>query len=74
MEWMPIESAPKDKSVLLLMGGKFPSVGQWDSQPFNYRAHPYWRSERGHIFGKTWDRENQPTHWMPLPEPPKEKL
>jgi hypothetical protein len=77
MEWMPIEGAPKDESyVLLLMGGKYVSVGKWETQPFHTKPKPHWTCERGLVMGKAWDRANQPTRWMPLPplpEPPKEE-
>jgi hypothetical protein len=75
MEWHPIITAPKDgTSVLLLMGGSIPSVGAWDKQPYHANPKPYWVSERGYCFGKAWDRANQPTHWMPFPESPKETV
>ena len=59
-EWKPIETAPKDgKSILLYPSpylGEYVAVGNWASHP------------------KVWmtagDMVN-PTHWMPLPEPPK---
>lgn len=71
MNWQPIETAPKDGSyVLLLLGGKFVSVGSWDLQKHHSKPNSFWASERGLLFGKTWDRANQPTHWMPLPAPP----
>ncbi len=65
-EWQPIETAPKDGSVILLWGrywsdsqGWFPAPlqGQWNRD----RWEAVWR----YSFGV------RPTHWMPLPEPPK---
>jgi hypothetical protein len=68
-EWQPIETAPKDGLAVLL----------WPYQP--------WAVLRGHameevVLGyRTMDdkwynpeqRETfEPTHWMPLPEPPQE--
>lgn len=50
-EWMSIETAPKDKLILLWDGEH--TIGAW-------------------IDGE-WQpclTEQQPTHWMPLPEPP----
>jgi hypothetical protein len=72
MEWMPIETAPKveDEDVLLLMGNGARTVGRWDTQPFHTKPRPLWKTERGYLYGKAWDRENQPTHWMALPPPP----
>jgi len=72
MEWQPIETAPLDKSVLLLMSGGARTVGQWQLQSSHKKARPYWETERGWLFGKAWDRDHQPTHWMPLPALPDE--
>lgn len=59
-EWKPIETAPKDGMVLV--------AGFWDDG----RS---WR-DIGHcdhlgVVGR-WDYNLEPTHWMPLPEPPDE--
>ena len=58
--WRPIETAPKDKSSILII----------DSD--NFITIGYFSEERG-CFANTeecWKIET-PTHWMPLPEPPK---
>lgn len=65
MEWQPIETAPKDKTLLL-----------WRSS--------YGLPVAGHILaGDLWGafvpgvpmlfqkHIEEPTHWMPLPDPPK---
>lgn len=61
MRWQPIESAPKDREVLLLD----PEVGVCMGA---YYSGKYWTTVcvRG---GE--DDFSEPTHWMPLPEPPK---
>lgn len=77
-EWQPIESAPRDGTVILLCAGKAqPCAGMWFDKP-------------GFEYGRCWlcfDPEGvfagddeldaymasgwyNPTHWMPLPEPP----
>jgi hypothetical protein len=30
---------------------------------------PYWQNMLGAVL-TSWERDNPPTHWMPLPEPP----
>lgn len=75
LTWRPIETAPREegKYVLLLMADGSVTVGGWDSQPFHSKPRPLWKTERGYLYGKAWDRENQPTHWMPLPQPPQQE-
>lgn len=59
--WQPIETAPKDGTMVLACwagSGIHPIVSRWLKN-----------SERWtHPFNKP---VNPPTHWMPLPEPPK---
>jgi hypothetical protein len=66
--WRPIESAPKDGTpVDLWVDGRRWTNMEWNStSPCN----PYgaWKPE-----GASWEEELSclnPTHWMPLPEPP----
>ena len=70
-EWMPIESAPKDETAVILY---MPAVG--------YRGavitSAYWTThnvECWHVDdqknGPYPLRGTSPAHWMPLPEPPK---
>ncbi len=55
-EWLPIESAPKDgKRVILFVPPYGAGSGHWDE---TWHAH------------FTLNRHAQPTHWMPLPDPP----
>ncbi len=68
--WRPIETAPKSHDGLLLYDGASVSQGGWLSQVdqgADYEGQggapsPGWWSVDG----------GQPTHWMPLPEPPRE--
>jgi len=72
-EWQPIETAPTNgRSVLLALSSKHVTVGRWEPQQFHKTPRPYWSTERGWLFGISWDRKNQPTHWMPLPDPPRD--
>ena len=62
-EWLPIETAPKDRDTRLL--GFIPSY----REPVQFIA---WGG------GRWWDagiweplaKDQQPTHWTPLPPPP----
>lgn len=58
--WQPIETAPKGVHVLL--AAEFDGPGDW-----RIKIGGYWDGV-WHIYGGTWS----PTHWMPLPNPPKE--
>ena len=57
MEWQPIETAPRDGQAILA----------WDENEtweIAYRQRGKWRyGPKGYSFN--------PTHWMPLPDPPK---
>lgn len=66
-EWQPIETAPRDGTSVLLF---CPADDCWES----YIAQGWYESG---IFDRRWYAavdENplspQPTHWMPLPNPP----
>ena len=64
MSWQPIETAPKDGTVIDLWadGQRLPNCkwryGGWSQE---YAEHP----------SAHFDIYDEPTHWMPLPEPPK---
>lgn len=64
--WLSIESAPKDGTFLLLYGphsrrgGNYQLTARWDGQ--------YWESA-----DDGYNIYLDPTHWMPLPDPPAEK-
>ena len=58
MEWQPIETAPKDGTVFLAF---------WDKDG-DTRYVCAKRGRRGGPIGL----QRPPTHWMPLPEPPKD--
>lgn len=62
-EWQPIETAPKD-------GTRF-----WAYDPTSEEKQMacWWQNDFGMWEGwmNVWDNEPNPTHWMPLPDPPK---
>ena len=61
MKWQPIKTAPYNDEVLLCIEGKWVTTGS---------------KTRG--IGWLWnmideeDDDSEPTHWMPLPAPPKD--
>ena len=61
--WLPIDSAPKDGSEILLLSK--PSV----DLPADY-AVAYWCNEDGEWYWNKPKRFILPTHWQPLPTPP----
>ena len=63
-EWQPIETAPKDRAVLL-----------WWSEASNRPVVGLWcKRGKGHWFSDVTDCQepegSNPTHWMPLPSAP----
>ena len=68
--WQPIETAPKDGTWVLVWG----PLEAWSSVKAAWYAmnrrigRAYWKMDG------EWDdyelADNQPTHWMPLPDPP----
>ena len=76
MEWQPIETAPKSA----LMGQVLTFrryIGEEDSYPacLEKRLGPWFQTSRWspyHEKKKGWPLNVQPTHWMPLPPPPKD--
>jgi hypothetical protein len=64
MEWQPIETAPKDKPVLIWVDGTTCiGINTEDDEG------PYWNEVR--LDDGAWGGEIYPTHWMPLPTPPR---
>lgn len=68
-EWRPIETAPKDegRQILTFRAGKNSVhwMGPWYQTSFWSDQHQLWVG---------WPRDEKPTHWMPLPEPPPETV
>lgn len=66
MKWEPIETAPKDGRFLLVYGrgwkDTIPSVASYDDM---FDAWAIYED------GSLITSNAPPTHWMPLPEPPK---
>ena len=74
-KWQPIETAPRDAIIILYRpnAAKWGKVapGEWDAQQYHKSPKPYWKMWLK-IGGTLESRAWPPTHWMPLPEAPKE--
>lgn len=69
--WQDISTAPKDGSDFIgVDGGGRICIYRYEKQEFHKRPKPYFLSRSGGYDSVTWDRDHQPTHWMPLPNPP----
>lgn len=77
MEWQPIETAPKDRSILVV-GGTWSSDGGGSGMcdndyPLTQSVIACWQRDgwcmgNGDAYNEEWWAT--PTHWMPLPPPP----
>lgn len=66
MQWQPMETAPKDGTIVL---GYDRKAKKWNVKFMTYHTTMtggYWRNE---VVTGVFN----PTHWMPLPKPPEEK-
>ena len=66
-EWQPIKTAPKNGDQILLWSEMWADtygmvIGVWRGKRDGWCCAEF-------ITGD-WDKEDQPTHWMPLPDPP----
>lgn len=76
MKWEPIETAPKDGTWVLLwfphrnlaIGGCWDWAGEGDWE-MGIQDWQEWRTDDDVVIQEEPGLE--PTHWMPLPEPPK---
>jgi hypothetical protein len=67
-DWQKIESAPKDGTFYLAVSSRSGFYATLNQPPGHERGA--WYFLRGKWIGES--DEYQPTHWMPLPQPPKE--
>lgn len=82
-EWLPIESAPRDEFILLYENGMMRcgmwEGGRWEPAEFPVLVDPVGNRIVNRELTKLWPgysmelsrRIYEPTHWMPLPSPPK---
>lgn len=75
-EWQPIETAPKDGTPILVFGKpqKHPNLESWYDGSAIFTAEWDAIDESFCILGGDWlGPFIDPSHWMPLPAPPKAK-
>jgi hypothetical protein len=65
MEWQPIETAPHDVAVYLIYDPETKSVGQGHRTDLRSSEPDAW------VFQATGWRA-KPSHWMRLPDPPRD--
>ena len=72
-KWQPIETAPKDGTRILVTGGTFRREDEDEKRPA-WTAIVWWDSDQRVWWGGYLAQDvgvwYEPTHWMPLPEPP----
>ena len=71
-EWQPIETAPKDGRMIMLRAHseKWQGPAYWDGMTWICFRVPKDGFPAGHTF--LWAFNAGPTHWRPLPAPPKD--
>lgn len=70
-EWKSIDSAPKDGTLVIVWAEDFdyPVLAQWSTEAHHLHQRYFWGTgNRAHWLDLY---AAQPTHWQPLPEPPK---
>jgi hypothetical protein len=70
-DWQPIETAPKDGTAILIWPAQSALTGSTECMIISYvvRWHD-WKESWIEASGEEYDTF-YPTHWMPLPPPPK---
>lgn len=82
-EWKPIKTAPRDGTPILVWHRGDFHVARWlplwteDNKTWLVR-HPAWTDDNTRIASEIEPNEHQrligltgPSHWMPIPDPPK---
>lgn len=72
MNWQPIETAPKDGRTILLCGGFTSGFASGFNDTPAVRTGYWYNGKRVQAWYDTvlGRCPLQPTHWMPLPDPP----
>lgn len=83
-EWRPIETAPKDGTKIVIWNKRyaFCPIAAWHNSESDDEADGWsfddWNSPCGSVadgfvgYNEDIEAGLMPTHWMPLPEPPRQ--
>jgi len=67
MKWLPIETAPKDGTYIILGGPYGAREGRWENSEDCHQ----WSGVKGYWLWEPFICDGEiPTHWMPFPAPP----
>jgi hypothetical protein len=74
MDWQPIDTVPKDGTNVLLFADGEVTYGRWrgEVRGEDQEWAEEWVVPPGWWIMNTFLPEKAPTHWIPLPAPPKE--
>lgn len=71
MKWQTIDTAPKDRRILVWINRIGTMTGWWDDERYAKVPKPHWKTHAAFVHGVSETRKNhQPTHWMELPNSP----
>jgi len=72
--WRPIETAPRDGTRVDLFGRSAGlTAGPWRITDCWFSIGKWWRDDFEHGDDQSRSQVHRPTHWMPLPTPPKDE-
>jgi hypothetical protein len=74
MNWKPIETAPKDRRILLCYpDSPFTNcnvqIGRWDVDAYTAKPKPHFCVDQDRIWGARTMKTLHPTHWAELVAP-----
>lgn len=73
MEWQPIETAPRDGTLIFVTAnGSLPLPVRWEQKVSAWRFGIGLQNDPREVrFSVEFGFESWPTHWIPIPELPK---
>lgn len=74
MLWQPTETAPRDGTYILLYAKGYYAIATWMECSLDTEPGKRWVISTVDCMGEPHGQDIvlNPTHWMPLPEPPKD--